>query len=149
MVTRSLVCRVGARCCALPLDQVVETMRPLPVEALPDAPPFVRGMSMIRGVPVPVVDAGALLQAVDPPPPTRFIAMRVGRRQVALAVGEVLGVRDVPAASLRALPPLLSEAGGGVVAAVGTLDSMFLVVLQSARLVPDATWGLLEGRRPA
>lgn len=144
-----MLCRVGARLCALPLDHVVETMRPLPIESLPGAPAFVRGLSMIRGVPVPVVDAGALLDAGDPPKPTRFVSVKAGHRHVVLAVEEVLGVRDLPAASLRVLPPLLGEAGAGVVSAIGALDSAFLLVLQAARLVPEAVWGALETRSPS
>ena len=35
---RLLTCRVGRKVCALPLEQVLETMRPLPVEALPGVP---------------------------------------------------------------------------------------------------------------
>ena len=44
---------------ALPLEHVVETMRPLPVEPLGDAPRFILGLSIVRGEPIPVVDVGA------------------------------------------------------------------------------------------
>lgn len=147
-MARSLLCRVGVRLCALPLEHVVETMRPLPIEALPGAPPFVRGVSMIRGIPVPVVDAGALLDSGDPPKPTRFVSLKAGHRHVILAVEEVLGVRALPTAALRDLPPLLSAAGAGVVSAIGVLDSALLLVLQAARLVPEWVWESLETRSP-
>lgn len=146
---RVLLCRVGARLCALPLEHVVETMRPLPVESLPGAPPFVRGLSMVRGVAVPVVDVGAVLGTGDVPKPTRFVSVRAGHGHVVLAVEEVLGVRDLPEASLRDLPPLLGDAGAGVVSAIGALDSAFLVVVQAARIVPEAAWGSLETRLPS
>ncbi len=123
-------------------------MRPLPIEFLPGAPPFVRGLSMIRGVPVPVVDAGAVLGASDPPTLARFISVRAGHRQVVLAVEEVLGVRDLPAASLRDLPPLLGEAGAGVVSAISELDAALLLVLQAARIVSAAEWESLGTRAP-
>jgi purine-binding chemotaxis protein CheW len=130
----------------LPLDHVVETMRPLPIESLPGAPPFVRGVSMLRGVPVPVVDAGALLGTADGAQPTRFVSMRAGPRRVVLAVEEVLGVRDLPAAALQDLPPLLGAAGAGVISAIGALDAAFLLVVEAARIVPEATWGSLGTR---
>jgi purine-binding chemotaxis protein CheW len=57
----TLLCRVRERLCALPLAHVVETMRPLPIEPLGGMPGFVQGIAIIRGAPVPVVDAGALL----------------------------------------------------------------------------------------
>ncbi|HVZ36331.1 MAG TPA: chemotaxis protein CheW, partial [Polyangiaceae bacterium] len=56
-----LVCRVRARLCALPVTQVVETLRPLPAERLAGMPAFVTGVGMIRGEPVPIVDPGLLL----------------------------------------------------------------------------------------
>lgn len=146
---RALVCRVGGLLCALPFEQVVESMRPLPVESLPGAPPFVRGLSMIRGVPVPVVDLAAALGTGNFTDPTRFVSIRVGQRHVALAVEGVLGVRDLPASSLRELPPLLGEAGAGVIAAIGALDSAFLLVVQAARIVPEALWESLEPRAPS
>jgi purine-binding chemotaxis protein CheW len=148
-MARSLLCRVGPWLCALPLEHVLETMRPLPIESLPGSPPFVQGLSMIRGAPVPVVDAGALLNSGDPSKPTRFVSVKAGHRQVVLAVEEVLGVRDLQAASLRDLPPLLGEVGTGVVSAVGALDSALLLVLQAARIVSEAQWKSLEPRCPS
>jgi purine-binding chemotaxis protein CheW len=104
---------------------------------------------MIRGVPVPVVDAGALLEAGDSPKPTRFVSVRTGQRHVVLAVEEVLGVRDLSAVSLQKFPPLLGEARAGVISAIGALDSALLLVLQAARIVPEAVWGALETRSPS
>jgi purine-binding chemotaxis protein CheW len=135
----SLICRVDARLCALPLAHVVETMRPLPVEAIAGSPHFVRGLAVIRGVPVPVVDTACLLGA-QAAPGDRFVTITVGDRHVALAVDSVLGVRAVPAGSLHQLPPLLHEAGADVVAAIGLLDAELLLVLRSTRLLPDDTW---------
>lgn len=148
----ALICRVRARQCALPLGPVRETLRPLPVEPVAGAPPFVLGLCVIRGAAVPVVDAAQLLgQALqgDAPAGTapavhaaRFVTLEVEQRQVALAVDAVLGVRPVPAATLQALPPLLQQAAGDVVAAIGQLDAQLLLVLRSARLLPQ------DARRP-
>jgi purine-binding chemotaxis protein CheW len=63
---------------------------------------------------------------------------------VALAVEEVVGVRDLSAASLAELPPLLGEAAAEVVATVGALDAELLVVLRSARWVPSGAWQAIE-----
>jgi purine-binding chemotaxis protein CheW len=141
---RVLLCRVGARLCALPLEHVVETMRPLPIESLPGAPPFVLGLSTIRGTPIPVVDTGALLYPGDPPKATRFVSVKAGHRRVVLAVGEVLGVQDISTASLCDLPPLLGEVAAGVVSAVGALDSALLLVLEAARIASEAERKWLE-----
>jgi len=139
----SLICRVRARLYALPLAHVVETLRPLPVEPLAGAPSFVPGLSIIRGVPRPVVDAALLLgaQAVAAPAAdrsaARFVSVRAGAYQLALAVDAVLGVRALPPDALHGLPPLLHEAGAEAVAAIGRLDADLLLVLHSSRLLPE------------
>lgn len=135
-----LVCRVQARLSALPLAQVVEIMRPLPTEAMAGAPDFVRGLAVIRGAPVPVVDAARLLGAEQDVPAGRFVTLAVGRRRVALALSSVQGVRTVAADLLHRLPPLLHDAGAEVVAAIGLLDAELLLVLHGARLLPDDAW---------
>jgi purine-binding chemotaxis protein CheW len=131
-----LICRVGARLCAIPVGHVGETMRPLPIEPFAGAPPFVLGASIIRGVPTPVVDAARLLGSAAAEPATRFVTIRAGERPVALAVHEILGVDALPAS--HELPPLLGDASADTVATLGTLDSKLLVVLSSARIVEAA-----------
>ena len=136
----SLLCRVRDRLCSLPLQYVVETMRPLPIAALSGVPAFVRGLSVVRGVAVPVVDAGIILGTEHPPEPTRFVTLRTGENQVALSVEEVLGVRELTESSFRELPSLLREATGEVLRAIGTLDTCLLFALQTARIVPESVW---------
>jgi purine-binding chemotaxis protein CheW len=134
----ALICRVRSLCCALRVSHVVETMRPQPVEPLASAPGFVMGVAVIRGVAVPVVDVGALLGSSEPPRPTRFITLAIGKRSVALAVEGIVGVRILPDDALEELPPLLRDASLDAVERIGTLDASLLVVLRTARIVTDA-----------
>ncbi len=138
-----LVCRVGELLCGLRLDHVSETMRPLPCEPIAGAPPFVRGVSVIRGETIPVVDAWLLL-GVEGSIPSRLVVVNVASRQVALAVRDVVGIQEIADDAFHELPPLLAGANGDIVAALGTLDTELLVVLRDARLVPQAIWDLLE-----
>lgn len=140
----SLVCQVATRICALPLGAVIETMRPLPIEPLAGAPDFIAGMAIVRGEPVPVVDAARLLGA-GAGRPRRFVTLRGGPRPVALAVDAVLGVRTIAADRFVELPALAGAAAGEVIAAIGALDARLLVVLEAARLVPDVVFALIEG----
>src|ERR1700730_6787858 len=116
--SRSLVVRVQTRVCAVPLMHVVETMRPLPVESITGMPSFVRGVSIIRGVPTPVVDLGAVLGALGGCA-ERIVTLRLGDRQVALSVDAVLGVRDLDLSAIHELPPLLRGASQDVLEAIG------------------------------
>lgn len=137
-----LLCRVQTRLCALPLEHVVETMRPLPFEPVSGTPHFVRGLAIIRGAPIPVVDAAWLL-GTEESQPSRFVTLTAGDRRIALAVSGVVGVQSIPTESLQELPPLLQDTAADVISAIGRLDSELLLVLRSARLVPEDLWATL------
>jgi purine-binding chemotaxis protein CheW len=130
----ALIARVGAITCAIPIEHVVETMRPLPVEPLGHAHELVRGLAVIRGVPTPVIDTACLL-GTPGGTPTRFVIVRVDDRKAALIVDEVIEVRLFANQALSALPPLI--AAPDAVAAIGAADSRLLVVLEAARTIPD------------
>ena len=137
--SRTLIVRVQTRVCALPLVHVIETMRPLPIEPFASAPSFVLGVSIVRGVPTPVVDLGVALGAPSGVP-GRFVTLRLGDRQVALSVDTVLGIRDLDGAKIQALPPLLQEASKDLIEAIGTLDAQILMVLRAGWELPDEVW---------
>src|SRR5258708_5158696 len=132
----TLAIRVGARICAVPISDVVEILRPLPIEVWSGAQHGVRGLSVIRGAPVPVVDLGTLLGASSNCVRTRFVAIRVGERQVALAVEAVLGIREFTPAVRTQMPPLLSDVCTELVEAVGAFGSELFMVLKASGIVP-------------
>lgn len=131
--------RAQAWMCALATADVAEIHRPLPVVRLAGAPPFVNGVSIVRGSPVPVVNVAALLGGAAPAPGSRIVSLRVGNRRVSLEVDEVLGVRHLSALALAAAPPLLEGAVARYVEELGTLDGRLLATLSSARILEDAT----------
>ena len=140
----ALVVTAGSRACAVPLAHVIETMRPLPIEAIPGMPPFVRGLAVVRGSPAPVVDLAEALGATETHAPTRFVLLRLGSRRAVLAVSAVVGVRDLDVVSLEQMPPLLRGAGAALVEAIGMLDAELLVVLHATRILPEETWERLD-----
>lgn len=150
---RVLVCRIRGGLCALPLAEVVETMRPLPTEPVTGAPAFVSGLAIIRGSAVPVVETARLLADADAAPPSspgRYVTVDTGTRLVALSVEDVVGVRTISTASRATLPPLLQHAAGAVIDTVAALDAELLVILRAARLLPAGSeWAAADGALPA
>lgn len=138
-----LLIRSGGQLCAMPLAHVDETMRPQPIHAVAGAPHFVRGIAVIRGAPVPVVDVAPLL-GHEKSQSTRFVTLRIADRRVAFAVDDVIGVRTIDANSISKLPPLFTATSADVISAIGTLDVELLMVIRSARLVPEAVWAAIE-----
>lgn len=142
-----LLVRARARVCALPLSAVVETFRPLPLRPVSDLPlpPFILGLAVVRGEPVPVVDLGALLGLEEPAHARRWVTLRLGARRVALAVEDVLNVVPDEGLDRKALPPLLGGSSRGAVDALAALDGQFLSLLDTARLVPEDVLRKLAG----
>jgi purine-binding chemotaxis protein CheW len=131
-----LLCRAGTLLCAVPLEHVIEILRVLPIEAVAGAPPYVRGLCIIRGAAVPVVDTGLLVgdQATQS---ERLVTIRTGSRTIALAVETVAGIWAIGAEALKEAPPLLRAAAHEAIAAIGTLDAELLFLLRAARIVPQ------------
>ena len=139
-----LAVKAGGRIVAVPVAHVVEVMRSQPIESLAGAPPFVRGLAVIRGNPVPVVDLDALLTgsapaSADASPSARFVSLRIGNRRVALLVEAVLSFRNLAIDELNALPPLWSGTTSPAVCALTALDRDLLFVLEATKLLP-ADW---------
>jgi len=132
-----LLCRAGVHLCALPLAQVLEVMRPLPVEPLAEAPAFLLGLSVIRGAAVPVLDLGRLLGQVKSDP-TRLVTVRIDERVLALAVAEVMAVRREDEIAPHSAVPLLREAAQEAVSSIGALDSQALLFLDGLRIVAQS-----------
>lgn len=138
-----LLCRAGKQYYAVPIEHVIEVMRALPVEPIAEAPHYVRGLAIIRGRPVPVVDVGLLLGG-QPAKSGRFVTIKIGPRTVALHVETAIGIHGFDADTFDQLPPLLRNVATETVADVGTLDSELLITLRAARIVPEKVFAYLD-----
>ena len=143
-----LISRAGRNLLALALSDVAEVMRPLRISSVEGAPAFVLGVSVVRGTPVPVIDARLLLGEPSSSRPTgRWISLRLGKRRAALAVDDVLGTRTLDDATLEAMPPLLRSAAPGVAETVAALDDELILVMRAGRVVPEAAWDAVESHQ--
>jgi purine-binding chemotaxis protein CheW len=132
--TSWLLCHAGGHLCAIPIEHVIEILRVLPIEPVSGAPPYVRGLCIIRGSAIPVVDTGLLIghQAMKS---ERLVAIRAGSRTIALMAETVMGIRAIAAESLNEWPPLLHDAASETIAAIGTLDAELLFFLRTTLIV--------------
>ena len=139
-----LICRVSSKLCGLPLEHVLETLRPLPLQELANMPSFVRGVALIRGRPTPVLDGGSLLGSpATHSASARLVTLELGERRVALWVDAVVGIRSIEVDALEQLPFVLRESHREQVDALGALDAELLLVLEHTRLLTEAHFQLL------
>jgi purine-binding chemotaxis protein CheW len=141
-----LVVRAQEWMCALPLEEVEETMRPLPVAPVSAAPVFVRGVSLVRGTPAPVVSLAMLLGGAlaEGDAGRRFVSLRVPEGRMALEVDEVRGLRWMEEEGLDSVPPLLRATASGHLQHLGSFDGRLLALLGTSRLLPEEFWRRLE-----
>lgn len=145
MAESVLAVSAADRICVIPIAHVVETMRPLPIAPVLGVPAAVLGLAVIRGEPTPVVDLAALLApGATRGVGNRMVTLALDGRCVALAVERVIGVRTLDTTHFCELPPLLRGADNVAVESIGSADQQLMVVLQAARLVPDAVWTSLQ-----
>jgi purine-binding chemotaxis protein CheW len=138
-----LLCRTGKVFGALPIENVIEIMRMLPVEPVTGAPSYVRGLSIVRGAPVPVVDLGVIVSG-EPCHAARLVTVRSAARIIALAVETIVGATAFAADALSQLAPLLQNAETEAIAGVGALDAELLVFLRTSRLVTEDVLARLD-----
>jgi purine-binding chemotaxis protein CheW len=141
---QSLVFRADTHLAAIGLEHVTEVLRPLPVEPLAGVPPYVQGICVLRGRPVPVVDIGLLLggeRTTGGSWAERFVGVRTGPQTAVLAVDTVVGIRDIP---MEHLHDLSSVTGSAACAAVGAIGQEPLLLLEAGRVIPDSVWDALE-----
>lgn len=147
-VTMVLLACVAEIACAIPVADVIETMRTLPTSALAGTPPYVAGVSIVRGQPLPVPDLGALLQpGENAAPGGRFVVVRVGKRAAIISVDRVSGVRSLDNSTFCGLPPLLGSADAGVLSSLGRLDHDLLVMLDASRAISPELLAQIDAMR--
>lgn len=123
--------------CAFPVATVRETCRPLPLQSVQGVPPFVRGVSVIRGVSTPVLHLGMMLSDEAYRPGQRFVNAVVSSRPVAFEVDEVLGVRRLSRTQLAATQPLVQGALTTRIDMLSVLDGELLAWLDTTKLVEN------------
>lgn len=131
-----LLCRVSRQLHAIPIEHVIEVMRMLPIEPVASAPSYVRGVSIVRGVPTPVVDTGLLTGGTETLA-RRLVEIKTEGRVIALVVEDVLGIRTLQSSRCGELPPLLRDVASETIAGIGTLDTSLLLILRLAKVVPE------------
>jgi len=128
---------------ALPIADVVETCRPLPLRPIQGVPAYVRGMTVLRGKSTPVLSLGGLLAGGDARPGRRLVSLRLPEGVVALEVDEVYGVHDIAESQLDGARPLLGGEALDRVSGTAIIDEKLVAWLETGRLVQSDLLDLL------
>jgi purine-binding chemotaxis protein CheW len=132
---------IDRECFALPVERVQEVLDMRPISRLPHAPPYVVGLTDVRGAGLIVID----LRAKFSFPPTeatnrtRIILVNAAvdgkRLGVGLVADCVFAVSDLSGAALEPPPSIGSRWRADYVIGVGREAGKFVIVLDLDRLI--------------
>jgi purine-binding chemotaxis protein CheW len=132
---------IDRECFALPVERVQEVLDMRPISRLPHAPPYVVGLTDVRGAGLIVID----LRAKFSFPPTeatnrtRIILVNAAvdgkRLGVGLVADCVFAVSDLSGAALEPPPSIGSRWRADYVTGVGREAGKFVIVLDLDRLI--------------
>lgn len=100
VVTESFVSFViGKQCFGVPLSAVVYAGRLRHLTAIPSAPPYLLGITLISGHLISVLDIAAMLSLRRPGvgDVTSCLIIESGPRKIGLAAEQALGIEEIPA----------------------------------------------------
>jgi purine-binding chemotaxis protein CheW len=130
-VARLLVFRVGGERFAVPLSDVDEVIDEQPVQRVPDSPPTVLGVALVRGVLITVYDPRPLLMVDGSVGAAMLLFVKDGRR-VALAIDDVFDPITVEEREL--LPTPSGVESDGIVLGVVRRESTLTALIDSDAL---------------
>lgn len=134
---------------ALSIADVVETCRPLPLRPVQGVPPYVRGVTVLRGKSTPVVSLAGLLAGGEVAPGRRLVSLRLPEGVIALEVDEVFGVHDIAESNLDETRPLVGGEALARITGTTILDEKLVAWLATSRLVPSDLLDLLFAEQMA
>lgn len=139
-----LTFRLGNDLVAVPIDAVEEVLPALPLEQVPNAPPFIRGVVFVRGHLIPVLDTAERLglkehvRATDP----HVVCLRVGERLIGLEVDEALDLEEL--ANPESLTPQEMGSKEGLLASMAENRGRVIRLLNPGKLIGDDESAELE-----
>ncbi|MFT7519045.1 MAG: purine-binding chemotaxis protein CheW [Kiritimatiellia bacterium] len=128
--------RLAEETYAIEIAAVTEIIGLQSFTAVPDVPPFIRGVINLRGRVIPIMDVRARFQLEPHDYDKRACIIVIHHRgeQVGLVVDRVKDVVDIPTEQLDAHRSI-GDAAGDYVQAMAKVDDVVLIVLEFEKLL--------------
>lgn len=131
--------RIGEQEFCVDIMEVREIRGWTPATALPQAPPFVRGVINLRGAVLPIVDLGARLGLGTADPTARhvIIVAQVQNQIVGLLVDAVSDILTVTDQDIQPTPDVASEMVRNFVRGLLAIEGRMVSFISLDRVLPD------------
>lgn len=131
--------RIGAQEFCVDIMDVREIRGWTPATAIPDSPPFVRGVINLRGAVLPIMDLGARLGlgAADPTARHVIIVAQVEKQIVGLLVDAVSDILTITDDQIQPTPEVGSDLARSSVRGLLAIDGRMVSFLSLTGLFPQ------------
>jgi purine-binding chemotaxis protein CheW len=131
--------RIGEQEFCVDIMEVREIRGWTPATALPQAPPFVRGVINLRGAVLPIVDLGARLGLGTADPTARhvIIVAQVQNQIVGLLVDAVSDILTVTDEDIQPTPDVASDMVRNFVRGLLAIEGRMVSFISLDRVLPD------------
>jgi purine-binding chemotaxis protein CheW len=142
-----LAFRLGAEEYALDILRVQEIRGYEAVTRIASAPEFIKGVTNLRGLIVPIVDMRIRFRLGAPTYDqfTVVIILNIGGRVVGMVVDSVSDVISLTPAQIKPAPDMGAALRTDHLLGLGTVDERMLILLDIDKLLTDAELGMLAG----
>jgi purine-binding chemotaxis protein CheW len=136
---QAVVFRLGGEMHGCDIRLVEEVVTKRTIQPLPDMPPHLLGVLMLRGEMVPVMDVSAALSvALDTARAPSILVVTMGEGRVGVAVDAVHEVLDVPAECVRPAPHTGGDRDAYVVC-VARMEDRLVTLIDLAEILGERT----------
>ena len=129
---------------AIPITKVREIINLPEITRLPDSPPYLQGVTNLRGSVIPIVNIKQLMQiveaAVDDP---KVIVIASGKMTFGILVDDITGVENIEESSIES-PESMRHGRSEQVEGVAKLGNRLIVLLEPKKLIPLQDQTMLE-----
>lgn len=125
-------------CFGVPIEQVLRIEKFRPATRVPNAPPFLEGVTNVHGDIIPVLDLQKRLK-VGPGVPhqekARIIIVEAAGQKVGMIVDDVTGIERLPLAAIEPPPSMIADINGVFLAGIVHREEKMLILLDLARVL--------------
>ncbi|MBI6882825.1 chemotaxis protein CheW [Pseudomonas putida] len=115
------------------------------VTRIPQAPSFIKGVTNLRGVIVPIIDLRIKfdLETVEYVDETVVIVVNVGQRVVGIVVDGVSDVMTIPVEQIKPAPDFTLSMSSDYISGLASFDERMLVVVDIEKLLTSEEMALI------
>lgn len=128
---------------SIPIIKVQEIMNTPAITAMPQSPPYVKGVTNLRGRIISIIDIGQLMGIPDVTIGDKVIVLSSGRTSFGILVDAITGVIEIDGNSVESTDNIMSTHIDQV-SGIAKVGDKLLTMLDPKKLIPVSDLGIFE-----